>query len=101
MEMGSINRIKVLGILGMIDEGETDWKVIVINIKDCLAPKLNNINDIKKQIPGLLNSLKYWLENYKVLTGKKKFFFNGKYKNKNFALKIINENHEQWYNKFG
>lgn len=31
---GEIIRVKVLGILAMIDEGETDWKVIAINVDD-------------------------------------------------------------------
>ena len=27
----------------MIDEGETDWKILAIDINDELAPKLNDI----------------------------------------------------------
>lgn len=42
--------MKVLGILAMIDEGEMDWKVIAINVKDPDAKNLNsgcdNINSI-------------------------------------------------------
>lgn len=34
--------MKVLGILAMIDEGETDWKVIAINAEDPDAGKLNS-----------------------------------------------------------
>lgn len=33
--------MKVLGVLAMIDEGETDWKVIAINVED---PEANNLN---------------------------------------------------------
>ena len=33
--------MKVLGILAMIDEGETDWKVIAINTEDPDAENLN------------------------------------------------------------
>ena len=29
--MGTITPVKILGILGLIDSGETDWKVIVIS----------------------------------------------------------------------
>jgi inorganic pyrophosphatase len=38
---GQIKRVKVLGIMALLDEEETDWKVIVIDEKDPLAPKLN------------------------------------------------------------
>lgn len=34
--------MKVLGILAMIDEGETDWKVIAIDVNDPEAKDLNS-----------------------------------------------------------
>lgn len=34
--------MKVLGILALIDEGETDWKVIAINSEDPDANKLHS-----------------------------------------------------------
>lgn len=39
---GQVVQVKVLGILAMIDEGEMDWKVIAINVKDPDANKLNS-----------------------------------------------------------
>jgi inorganic pyrophosphatase len=38
---GQVKQVKVLGTLALLDEGETDWKVIVIDVNDPLAPKLN------------------------------------------------------------
>ena len=38
----------MLGILGMIDEGEMDWKVIGIAVDDPLADKVNNVEDLEK-----------------------------------------------------
>lgn len=34
--------MKVLGTLALIDEGETDWKVIVINAEDPEADEYNS-----------------------------------------------------------
>ena len=34
MKMGYVYPVKILGILALIDDDETDWKVIVINIRD-------------------------------------------------------------------
>ena len=39
---GDVIQVKVLGVLAMIDEGETDWKLIAINAEDADAPKLNS-----------------------------------------------------------
>lgn len=46
--------MKVLGVLAMIDDGELDWKVIVVNSEDALAPKLNDIPDVEKHCPGVV-----------------------------------------------
>ena len=37
LEMGSITPVKPLGVLAMIDEGELDWKLLVIATSDPLA----------------------------------------------------------------
>lgn len=39
---GEVIKVKVLGVLAMIDEGETDWKVIAINVEDPEANALNS-----------------------------------------------------------
>lgn len=40
--IGQVIQVKVLGILALIDEGETDWKVIAINVEDPDASSLNS-----------------------------------------------------------
>lgn len=43
---GEVIKVKVLGTLALIDEGETDWKVIVINTDD---PDADNYNSREKR----------------------------------------------------
>ena len=38
---GSIVPVKIVGVLGLIDEGETDWKLIGIDIRDKMASQVN------------------------------------------------------------
>lgn len=40
-QLGEVKRVKVLGVMAMIDDGETDWKVIAIDVNDPLAEKMN------------------------------------------------------------
>ena len=40
---GEVKQVKVLGVMALLDEGETDWKIIVIDVNDPLAPRLNDI----------------------------------------------------------
>uniref|UniRef100_A0A8C7KJ21 inorganic diphosphatase n=1 Tax=Oncorhynchus kisutch TaxID=8019 RepID=A0A8C7KJ21_ONCKI len=78
---GEVIKVKVLGTLALIDEGETDWKVIVINMEDPEANNFNNIDDVRRLKPG-------YLEN--------QFAFNGEFKDRDFALKTVKETHEFW-----
>jgi inorganic pyrophosphatase len=39
--VGQIKPVKILGIIGLLDQDETDWKVVVIDANDPLAEKLN------------------------------------------------------------
>ncbi|EDO15187.1 hypothetical protein Kpol_1069p9 [Vanderwaltozyma polyspora DSM 70294] len=98
METGQISTVKVLGSLALIDDGELDWKVIVINVNDTLAPKLNNIRDVDIYFPGLLDSTRTWFRNYKIPDGKpaNEFAFDGQYKDKDETIEIIKECYESW-----
>ncbi|KAI7902424.1 inorganic diphosphatase [Cokeromyces recurvatus] len=95
---GEIKQVKILGIMAMLDEGETDWKVITIDTKDPMASKLNDVNDIEKYYPGLLDATRTFFRVYKVPDGKPEnsFAFNGECKNKEYAKEIVNETHEAW-----
>jgi len=95
---GEVLEVKVLGILAMIDDGETDWKVIVIDVTDPLAAELNNLEDVEKKMPGFLNDTREWFRIYKMPDGKpeNKFAFDGEYKDAEFAHSIIEETHVFW-----
>jgi inorganic pyrophosphatase len=95
---GQIKRVKVLGVMALLDEEETDWKVIVIDEKDPLAPKLNDIEDVERHLPGLLRATNEWFRIYKIPDGKpeNQFAFSGECKNKKYAFDVIRETHESW-----
>lgn len=96
--VGQVKQVKVLGCMALIDEGETDWKILAIDVKDPLAPSLNSVEDIEKHYPGLINATHTWFRDYKVPDGKPRneFAFNGKAKNVDFALDIIEECNHAW-----
>ncbi|KAI9016780.1 inorganic pyrophosphatase [Hyaloraphidium curvatum] len=58
--VGQVKQVKVLGTMALLDEGETDWKVITIDVNDPLASKLNDIEDVEKHLPGLLRATNEW-----------------------------------------
>jgi len=68
--MGSIVRVKVLGSLALIDEGETDHKIIVLRADDPNFEHINNMADLERVKPGINSKLVDWLKNYKTSDGK-------------------------------
>lgn len=95
---GQIKQVKVLGVMALLDEEETDWKVIVIDINDPLASKLNDIEDVERHLPGLLRATNEWFRIYKIPDGKpeNQFAFTGECKNKKYATDIVHECSEAW-----
>jgi len=95
---GEIKQVKVLGVMALLDEEETDWKIIVVDINDPLAPKLNDIEDVERCLPGLLRASNEWFRIYKIPDGKpeNQFAFSGECKNKKYATDVIRECAEAW-----
>jgi inorganic pyrophosphatase len=62
--------VKVLGTICLLDGGETDWKIIVIDVTDPLADKMNDITDVEEHMPGLLDATRDWFSIYKMPDGK-------------------------------
>ncbi|XP_011798644.1 PREDICTED: inorganic pyrophosphatase 2, mitochondrial isoform X2 [Colobus angolensis palliatus] len=98
LSCGEVIHVKILGILALIDEGETDWKLIAINVNDPEASKFHDIDDVEKFKPGYLEATLNWFRLYKVPDGKpeNQFAFNGEFKNKAFALEVIKSTHQCW-----
>lgn len=100
MRVGAVTAVKVLGILGMIDDNQMDWKVIIIAIDDPIARFIKDIDDVPKFLPGCLDAIREFFRVYKICQGgeENKFAFNGEFKDKEFALKVMRESHYMWNN---
>ena len=68
--MGSVVRVKVLGSLLLIDEGETDHKIIVLREDDPHFNSINSMDDLDRYRPGSTKMLVDWMKNYKTSDGK-------------------------------
>ena len=68
--MGDILPVKILGAIALIDEGETDWKLLAIDTRDPLADEINDIGDVESHMPGLIAATVEWFKIYKIPQGK-------------------------------
>jgi len=98
---GNVVPVKVLSVLGLIDEGETDWKIIALRVDHPKARQIHTIDDASEVLGKDFKTLILdWFENYKVPDGKpqNKFSHNKTYQSHEMAIEIIEECHHQWHN---
>lgn len=90
---GDVLRVRILGALALLDEGETDWKLLAIDERDPLAERLRDVSDLEAACPGLLRASVEWFRLYKVPDGKPRneFAFDGEAKDAAFALNVVDE----------
>ena len=95
LAMGSVTKVKPVGIYAMIDDGELDWKVIAISVNDPKAAQINDVADVEKHFPGELEKIRVWFRDYKTPDGKpqNKFGLDDKCMPKAYTLEVIEETH--------
>mmetsp|Transcript_49660 Transcript_49660/g.118262 ORF Transcript_49660/g.118262 Transcript_49660/m.118262 type:complete len:444 (-) Transcript_49660:186-1517(-) len=96
--LGSITRVKIIGVIPMIDSDETDWKILALAMDDDKAANIQDLNDLDAHMPGVTQALTEWLRKYKTAEGKgeNKFGCGGKTMGAAFARKCVDETHEFW-----
>ncbi|KAL2872487.1 inorganic pyrophosphatase [Aspergillus lucknowensis] len=94
---GQVKQVKILGAIAPNDGGETDWKVLGIDVNDPIAPLVDNFEDVEKYRPGLIKSYRDWFTYYKVARGDDLIPIVGdSYVNATFATATVEQGHRYW-----
>jgi len=97
LAMGSITPCRVLGSLELIDEGETDHKILCISLTDPDADRIHSIADLTSIKPTIISRLMHWLKRYKTSDGKPENALAQEYPTtQQEAIGILNETNERW-----
>jgi len=98
LPIGAVVTVRVLGLLGLIDEGETDWKIIAINVADPLAQTLLDSDDLETFHPHVVSTIRDWFKNYKTTDGKavNRFAFDEKMRSQAYAMRVVDECYHNW-----
>ena len=82
----------------MIDDDETDWKIITIAVEDPLSQNLHNIGDVDKHMPGKLEQIREWFRLYKTSEGKppNKFALDERFMDRMYALGVVTKSKILW-----
>lgn len=91
LTMGSITSCKVLGSLELIDDGETDHKIICIATSDPMASSMTSIPS------DVLTKLQDWLKRYKTSDGKpENSLASDQPTTPEQAMQIISHTNDRW-----
>ncbi len=86
---------KVIGVMGMLDEGEADDKIIAVAANDM---SVNHINDITELAPHFIKELQSFFEDYKKLENKTVHV--EEFQNKEAAIKIVEQAFKDYQQKY-
>uniref|UniRef100_A0A8D8Z489 inorganic diphosphatase n=1 Tax=Cacopsylla melanoneura TaxID=428564 RepID=A0A8D8Z489_9HEMI len=89
---GEILHVKVLGAIGLLDNGRIDYKIIAVNVNDPKAAKLNDIGDVEKHYPGYMKATLEWFKH----STKKPLAFNGELKDREYTSYIMTMSMMKW-----
>lgn len=92
LTVGAVVAVRVLGVLGLIDEGETDWKILAIREDDTAVKALRDLPS------STLATIQNWFRNYKTTDGKpqNEFWDGGKIHDDAVALDVLRDCHAQY-----
>lgn len=94
-ERGAIQRVRILGALALIDGGETDWKLLVVDADAPDAPSWRDVGDIPEE---LVDEVREWFRVYKTAEGKplNEFGLGERAIDASHALRVAKGTHEHW-----
>jgi inorganic pyrophosphatase len=95
-QIGDIVQVKVLGLLGVIDNEKVDWKVIVFDTNSPHAASINSLEDVDALYPDLLQATRGYFRFYRFPGQINDMLFNGQYQTVDQANKVITDKHNQW-----
>jgi len=94
---GEIRRVRILGALAMIDDGELDWKVIALDVSDPLATTVHNLDELEMAHPYAVSGIREWFRWYKSPDDQLNHFaFDGHSVSQQTTLEVVEETHAAW-----
>lgn len=95
---GTLAKGRVVGVMEMIDNGETDHKIICVNAKD---PRYDHVKTVADLTPYEIKDMKTFFEIYKIAQTGRDSVKVGDFHGPEVAYKLINESLAAYKKKFG
>ena len=88
----------VIGALGLIDQGEMDWKILVLNLEEANKTNTFTLAAALKNYNSVLEYIRTFFRVYKLheKKGMNEYIDNGRFHDEKEALEIIKENNREF-----
>ena len=87
---GSVQEVKILGAIKLLDTGEQDDKIIAVPLNGTFS-NVESLGELMVEFPGTIEIVRYWFEGYK---GGKMHFMG--YMKRKEAQSLIEKAHSSW-----
>lgn len=94
---GAVVQCRPLGAVCLIDDGEADWKILVVNTEGPgpLA-KAQSVEDVERIAPGRVARGFKWMDDFKRSAGKDTAKLHTEIHSADFARRLIAQDHASW-----
>ncbi|CAK0906347.1 unnamed protein product [Prorocentrum cordatum] len=94
--VGAVVECRILGAVCLVDEGEADWKVFVVNTKPGPLSHARSVEDVEQVVPGRIQEMLGWMEDFKHSTGKDTATLHYKVHGAEWAAALVERDHASW-----
>mmetsp|Transcript_108832 Transcript_108832/g.304131 ORF Transcript_108832/g.304131 Transcript_108832/m.304131 type:complete len:400 (-) Transcript_108832:117-1316(-) len=94
--VGDIVECRILGAVCLVDEGEADWKVFVVNTRAGPLAHARSVEDVEAVVPGRIQEMLGWMEDFKHSTGKDTATLHMKIHDADWATQLVERDHASW-----
>lgn len=95
--VGEVVICRPLGMVCLIDEGQADWKIIVVNTEaNCPLASARTIEEAEEIAPGRIEEALRWMDDFKQHSSKNNTTLHFEVHDASRAIKIIEQDHAAW-----
>ena len=98
LQVGVLVKVRPIAVLEMIDNGESDFKILAVPVHDMRWDDTKDLVDLNKH---LLKEYKHFFATYKELQDGKNNVEVGEYRNKKVAMEVIEKSMRLYQEKYG
>eukprot|EP01013_Petalomonas_cantuscygni_P001341 TRINITY_DN11374_c0_g1_i1.p1 TRINITY_DN11374_c0_g1~~TRINITY_DN11374_c0_g1_i1.p1 ORF type:complete len:496 (-),score=82.44 TRINITY_DN11374_c0_g1_i1:277-1716(-) len=93
--VGEVVAVRIVGVLPMLDDGEADWKVLVVEADDMSMDHIRTSHDVP---PETVEAVRHWFQYYKTVDGKPEnvFAHEGEVLDGGIARAVVEHTHRAW-----